>query len=279
MSKSITHTIAVISDGYMKMDGGAVFGQIPKTHWEKRIKPDRLNRISLGLNCLLIRTPEGNVLVDTGAGNKELGKTREDFGLSSSKLNRNLKKEGLGAKDIDIVLLTHLHFDHSGGCTKIDRTGKAIPAFPRAKYYVQEDCWTHANNPNERSYEKHYPDDFKCLEEYNQLNLLKGHYEIIPGVKVWETGGHCSGHQIVQVNCGGEKVMFLGDAVPTPYHIDLANISAYDEHPEETLEQKRELLNEAAKDGWLVIFGHGNGDRAGYLEQRAGELTLRKVNL
>jgi glyoxylase-like metal-dependent hydrolase (beta-lactamase superfamily II) len=279
MSKSIAHSIHVISDGFMKIDGGSVFGQIPKVIWEKKVKADRLNRISLGLNCLLVRTPEGNVLIDTGAGNKEMGNIRESFGLSTSKLNRNLKEQGLGAKDIDLVILTHLHFDHSGGCTKIDRTGKAIPAFPRAKYFVQQNCWDAANHPNERSSEKHYPEDFKCLEEFDQLKLLNGHTEIMPGIKVWETGGHCSGHQIVQINCGGEKVMYLGDVIPTPYHLDLPNIPAYDENPEDTLKQKRELLHEAAKDGWLVIFGHGNGDRAGYLELRGGDITLRKVNL
>ena len=277
--KSETPSIHILSDGIIKLDGGSVFGQVPKTLWEQKTKPDRWNRVSLGLNCLLVRTAHGNMLVDTGVGNKETGKLRETYGLTSSKLGRCLKEEGLSAKDIDIVILTHLHFDHSGGCTKIDRSGKAIPAFPKATYYVQQACWDEAINPNERSEVSHHPEDFSCLQDAGQLTLLNGDAEIIPGVSVRETGGHSSGHQVVQLNCGGEKVVFLGDVIPTPHHLDLSYITAFDQHPEETLEQKRELLAQAAKEGWLVIFGHGNGQRAGYLEWRDGSMTLKPVPL
>ncbi|MBI2855548.1 MAG: MBL fold metallo-hydrolase [Chloroflexi bacterium] len=272
-------SIHILSDGIIKIDGGSIFGQVPKTLWEQKTKPDRWNRVSLGLNCLLVRTAYGNILVDTGVGSKETGKTREAYGLTSSKLGRGLKEEGLAAKDISGVILTHLHFDHSGGCTKIDRSGNAIPAFPKATYYVQQACWDEANNPNERAEVSHHPEDFSCLQDVGQLTLLDGDTEIFPGVWVRETGGHCRGHQVIQLTCGGEKVMFLGDMVPTPHHLDLPYITAFDQHPEETLEQKRELLAQAAKEGWLVIFGHGNGERAGYLERRDGAIILRPVNL
>ena len=277
--KSGTPTIHLLSDGIIKYDGGSVFGQIPKVLWEQRVKPDRWNRISLGLNCLLIRTEHGNVLVDTGVGNKETGKMREVYGLSSSKLSRGLKEVGLAAKDIDKVILTHLHFDHSGGCTKIDRSGRPIPVFPKATYIVQASCWEDAMAPSERGKASHHSEDFACLQDMGQLSLVDGDAEIMPGIWVKDTGGHCLGHQVVQINCGGEKVVFLGDVIPTPHHLSLPYIAAHDQYPEDTLERKKELVAQAVKEGWLVIFGHGSEERAGYLEQRDGAVSLRPVNL
>ena len=276
---SRTPSIHLLSDGIIKYDGGSVFGQIPKVLWEQQVKADRWNRVSLGLNCLLIRTEYGNVLVDTGVGNKETGKLREVYGLSSSKLGKGLKEVGLTAKDIDKVILTHLHFDHSGGCTKIDRSGMPIPVFPKATYIVQASCWESAMTPSERGKAAHHSEDFACLQGAGQLELVDGDAEILPGVWVKETGGHCLGHQVVHVSCGGEKVVFLGDVIPTPHHLALSYIAAYDQYPEDTLERKKELVEQAVKDGWLVIFGHGTEERAGYLEKRDGHVSLRPVNL
>jgi len=272
-------SVHLLSDGIIKYDGGSVFGQIPKMLWEQQVKPDRWNRVSLGLNCLLIRSEHGNVLVDTGVGSKETGKFRDMYGLSSSKLGKGLKAIGLAAKDIDKVILTHLHFDHSGGCTKIDRSGKTIPVFPKATYVVQAACWENAMFPSEREEASHFSDDFACLEEAGQLELVEGDIEILPGIEVKETGGHCLGHQVVHVDCGGDKVVFLGDVVPTTHHLALPCISANDQYPEDTLERKRELLAQAVKDGWLVVFGHGSEEKAGYLEKRNGSVKLIPVKL
>ena len=272
-------TVHLLSDGIIKYDGGSVFGQVPKIVWEQAVKADRWNRISLGLNCLLIRTEHGNVLVDTGVGSKETSRTSAGHSISPSKLGRGLKEVGLAAKDIDMVILTHLHFDHSGGCTKIDRSGRTIPVFPKATHFVQRACWEDAINPSERGTASHHREDFACLQETGQLTLLDGDSEIMPGISVREMGGHCRGNQVVQVNSGGEKVVFLGDIIPTHHHLALPYIAAYDQYPEDTLERKRELLNLAAKEGWLVIFGHGYDERAGYLERRNGGITLRPVKL
>lgn len=272
-------SINLLSDGIIKYDGGSVFGQIPKVVWERQVKADRWNRINLGLNCLLIRTEQGNVLVDTGVGSKETGNLREVHGLSTSKLNKGLKGVGLTAKDIDKVILTHLHFDHSGGCTKIDRSGMPIPVFPKATYIVQESCWENAMTPSERDEASHHSEDFACLQESGQLSLVNGDVEVLPGLWVKETGGHCVGHQVVHINCGGEKVVFLGDVIPTPHHLSLPYIAAHDQYPEDTLERKKELVAQAVKDGWLVIFGHGSEEKAGYLEKRDGFVCLRPVKL
>ena len=132
------------------MDGGAVFGQAPKTDWSLQAKPDRQNRVRLGLNCLLVQTDKMNILVDTGAGLKRTEKLKDDYGLNGNKLVKGLKAVGVTGGDIDVVLLTHLHFDHSGGCTKLDSAGNAVPTFPKATYMVQRACWEEAINPNER---------------------------------------------------------------------------------------------------------------------------------
>ena len=267
-------SIHVINDGSFLVDGGAVFGQIPKAQWERRVKPDRRNRIRLGLTTLLIKTPEKNILIDTGAGSKRADKLKEAHGLNGNKLLRGLREYGLNARDIDIVILTHFHFDHSGGCTKLDRSGNAVPTFPRAEYKVQRSCLEAAKAPNERYEDSYYADDYLPLEQKGMLSLLDGDTEIIPGVTVKAAGGPSTGHQVVLIERGSERVAFASDLIPTHYHLPLAHIPAQDEHPNETLEQKREFLNMAVKGGWLIVFGHGSDDRAGYVEQRNGRLQF-----
>jgi len=275
----MTTSVRVMSDGIVKFDGGTMFGQVPKSVWENKVATDRKNRITLGLNSLLIQIGTHTVLVDAGVGSKELDGEKETYGLVPSRLLKGLKNLGLSPKDIDTVILTHLHFDHSGGCTKLDRTGNLVPTFPRAKYYVQRTCWEDACNPNERRQEIHRKEDFRPIEEKGQLELLDGDSEIYPGLWVRVTDGHARGHQVVLLNHGGERIAFLGDLVPTPHHLDMSAISAFDQFPEETLERKRELLGQAEKEGWLLIFSHGHEQKAGYLERRNGGTYLRPVEL
>ena len=272
-------SIDVVTDGTFLMDGGAVFGQAPKTDWSLQAKPDRQNRVRLGLNCLLVQTDKMNILVDTGAGLKRTEKLKDDYGLNGNKLVKGLKAVGVTGGDIDVVLLTHLHFDHSGGCTKLDSAGNAVPTFPKATYMVQRACWEEAINPNERQNGSLYPEDFMPLEKKGLLTLLDGDTEIAPGVVAKVTSGHSAGHQIVLVECGSERIAFLGDLIPTAYHLPLTRIAAFDQVPNDTLEQKRQLLKMAADGGWLLVFGHGIQHRAGYMEQRNGRATLRPVEM
>ena len=276
---TMTTSVRVISDGIIKLDGGTMFGQVPKVNWENKVPTDRKNRITLGLNSLLIQISGKTVLVDAGVGSKEMDFERETFGLVPSRLMKELRSLGVSPKEIDAVVLTHLHFDHCGGCTRLDRAGNLVPAFPRAKYYVQSVSWNDACSPNERCQEVYREEDFYPIEQKGQLELLDGDTEIFPGLCVRVTDGHAKGHQVVMVNHGGEKIAFLGDLVPTPHHLDLAAISALDQFPEETLERKREFLQEAEKGGWLLIFSHGHQQRAGYLERRNGSTYLRPVDL
>jgi glyoxylase-like metal-dependent hydrolase (beta-lactamase superfamily II) len=269
----------LINDGSFLRDGGCMFGQVPKVSWEEGIKPDRKNRIRLGVNAFLVRTPDSTILVDTGAGFKEADEMKETHGLSAGKLLRRLKDLGVTARDIDTVILTHLHFDHCGGSTRQDRTGKAVPTFPKATYMVQKAAWEEACNPNERSKNSFHPDDFLPLMEKGQLRLLDGDSEIMPGVWTRVTGGHCLGHQVVTINPSGERIAFLGDLIPTPHHIPLQYISAFDQSPQDTLDGKRRFLEMAENEGWLLIFGHGTDNTAGYLDRRNGEVKFRPVEV
>ena len=274
-----TTSVNIVSDGTFLLDGGCVFGQVPKAQWELYTKPDRRNRIRLALNCLLIQTPNANILVDTGAGSKRPEKLKEAYGLNGNKLLKGLRALGLTARDIDIVVLTHLQFDHGGGCTKLDRSGSAVPTFTKAQYMVQRSCWDQAINPSERYAGSFYEDDFLPLEEKGLLTFLDGDSEIIPGVTVKVNDGPAAGHQIVLIERGSEKIAYVSDLIPTPYHLPLPYIPALDEQPNNTLDQKRELLKMAVDGGWLLIFGHGHEHRAGYVQQRNGHAQLQPVEI
>jgi glyoxylase-like metal-dependent hydrolase (beta-lactamase superfamily II) len=271
--------VKIISDGVIKMDGGCMFGPVPKVTWESSVVTDRKNRMTLGLNCLLLQVSGRNVLVDTGVGSKDIDHDKESLGLVPSRLLKGLKAVGLAPKDIHAVVLSHLHFDHSGGCTRLDRAGNLVPTFSKARYYVQSKCWDEACHPNERTNGSHRAENYMPIDDRGQLELLDGDREILPGLNVIVTDGHAPGHQMVMFNHGGERVVYLGDIVPTPHHLNLAAISAFDSSPQITLEQKKELLSQAERQGWLLTFSHGHDVRAGYLERRGGMGFLRKVDL
>ena len=266
--------IKVLTDGTLMMDGGTAFGQVPKTEWETHIKCDRRNRIRLGINTLVVKTPHSNILVDTGAGSKRTDSFKDSHSINGNKLLRGLKEVGLNSREIDVVILTDLHFDHSGGCTKLSRDGTPVPIFPNAKHIVQESCWDEATSPNERYENSFYSDDFMPVEEKGLLELISGDREITNGIKVRLTDGPSKGHQIVFVDMGGEKVVFAGDLIPTEHHLNLEYIAASDEFPNETLVQKKELLDMAMNEGWLIVFGHGQEHKSGYVENWNGKAHL-----
>lgn len=277
MSKTNGTALAIISDGTIKLDGGLVFGQIPRMTWEELARPDRRNRVNLGLNCLLIRNGGNCTLIDTGVGNKDPDLLKERYGLSRSSLLKNLRGMGVSPKEVTHVVLTHLHTDHCGGSTRLDRSGEAVPTFPSATYFVQTAAWEEAVAPNERACTAYLSDDFLPLKERNQVCFVDGDAELAPGIRVRVTGGHCKGHQMVIINHGGERVAYMGDLVPTHHHLNMSCIGATDLFPEETLEIKRGVFQEAERHGWLMVFSHGLETRAGYLEKRRGELQFRPV--
>lgn len=271
--------VNLISDGVMKVDGGCMFGPVPKVDWENTVATDRRNRITLGLNCLVIQACGKKVLVDTGVGPKDTDIYRDSLGLVPSRLIKGLRGLGLTHKDIDIVILTNLRLEHCGGCTRLDRQGNVVPTFPNARYYVQSTCWEEARRPDEVPFDTFQADNYLPMQERGQLELLDGDAEILPGLKIVMSDGHNGGHQIVLLIHGGERVAFLGDLVPTPYHLELTAIPAFDFSPAATLAQKRAVLAQAEREGWLLVFSHGHDTKAGYLERRRGRPYLRPVDL
>ena len=269
-----SNSVYIVSDGTLMVDGGSAFGQVPRTEWETQIKPDRRNRIRFSMNSMVIKTPTCNILVDTGAGSKRTDQLKESHHINGNKLTRNLKQIGLNARDIDIVVLTHLHFDHSGGCTKLNRSGSAVPIYPKARHIIQKSCWNEAISPNERYQSSFYEDDFLPLEEKGLIDMIDGDSEIAPGVTLKVANGPSRGHQMVLVDTGSERVVFAGDLIPTPHHLQPNFIAATDEFPNDTLVQKKELLEMAMKDGWIIVFGHGQENRSGYVEEWNGKPHL-----
>ena len=269
--------VTIISDGVFKVDGGAIFGRIPKMMWENLVSTDRKNRLTMGLNCLLLQLNGRNILIDTGVGPKNDYRDKELYGLVPSRLMRSLKGIGLGPRDIDAVVLSHLHFSHAGGATRMDRLGDMVPSFPKATYYVQRQSWEDAQQPSLRNAEAFRIEDFAPIAERGQLELLDGDTELFPGLNLIVTDGHCAGHQIAIFNHGGERIVYLGDLVPTPHHLGLTVISSFDYEPEATLGQKQDILSDAEKQGWLLVFPHGHETRAGYLERRQDMSYLRPV--
>ncbi|MQG47164.1 MAG: MBL fold metallo-hydrolase [SAR202 cluster bacterium] len=280
--KMTTNTLAVrvVSDGTFLLDGGPLFGQVPKTLWERTAKPDRKNRVRLGLNSLLIKTAHGNVLVDAGIGSREPDVNRTVYGHASSKLVRDLRRQGVSVRDINYVILTHLAFFHSGGATRLDREGNIIPTFPKAKFLIQRRAWEEAFNPNERAAPVYGTgsEHLKVLEKRDMIRLIDGDTEIVPGVHTVVTDGYSDGHQVVMINTGSEKIVYLANLIPTPNHIPLAYITAYDRYPDQSLAMKKEMLERCEKEGWLMVFAHGYHQVAGYLERRKGTVHFKEVN-
>jgi glyoxylase-like metal-dependent hydrolase (beta-lactamase superfamily II) len=256
--------VFALSDGMFALDGGAMFGVVPRVFWQKTNPPDDRNRISLALRPLLIKTPQALVLIDTGVGDFRNDKFRDIYRIQQPPtLPATLRAAGFAPENVTHVVNTHLHFDHAGGDTAPDGSGGFRPTFPKAKYYIQRREWELANRPDIRSRASYIPDDFRAIEAAGQLVLIDGAQEITPGVTVLHTGGHTGGHQSVVVEVksqksevGGRKLVYWGDLIPTASHINVPYVMGYDTAPLQTIEQKERLLKSAAQEHWLMCFEH-----------------------
>jgi glyoxylase-like metal-dependent hydrolase (beta-lactamase superfamily II) len=254
--------VHAIQAGGQKLDGGAMFGVVPKPLWERKIPADERNRIQLGMRCLLIEHDSGLILVDTGAGNKENEKFHDIYGIENrgendaTQLEDGLRDLRFHPSDISLVINTHLHFDHAGGNTARTADGKIIPTFPNAKYFVQAGEFEWATHPNERTGASYFPHNYIPLRDSGQLQLVTGATEIVPGVSVVPTPGHVPHHQSIRVECDGEVAFYLGDIVPTSFHLPLPWIMGYDVEPLVTLETKRRVLKQASEEEWVLVFEH-----------------------
>lgn len=271
--------LRLLTDGSIRLDGGVLFGQVPKSQWQNWMSADRRNRVKLSLNCLLVRIGQRNFLIDTGVGPKHSKEERDQFGLSTSQLLSELRSHGVNPGDVHGVVLTSLHFEHTGGCTRVNRRGEFIPTFPNATYYAQREALEEATSPTDRHVNGYVPNDYMPLYESGRLQLVDGEETIVPGLQARRASGPYRGHQIVVITHGGERIAVLGDLVPTHYHLLPECIAASDLHPEETMHTKSGVLDEAVRDGWILVFSHETDMPSGYIQERGGRRSLRPVAL
>ena len=247
----------VVSGGRMRLDGGNMFGVIPKVMWSRAIEPDDRNRIPLDTKCLLVRAGDRTLLVDTGYGSKATERERDRHELEVGRpLVKNLSRLGLTPDEIDIVILTHLHFDHVGGCTVLDGSGKVRPTFPRARHIIQRAEWEDASADLPELAGAYFSRDFVPLEEAGQVELIEGDAELLPGVSVRLVGGHTRGHQMVHLASGDRHAIYPCDLCPTSSHLRTFWNVAYDQYPLDQRRIKPRVLGEAADKGWAVLFAH-----------------------
>lgn len=249
--------LATVSGGRFRIDGGTMFGVVPKPLWERVAPPDERNTIPQATNCLLVRSPGRVVLIDTGYGSKLTEKQRRHIEAEpGDPLAASLAAAGVGTEQVDLVLLTHLHFDHTGGATRRDESGTLVPAFPNAEYVVQRQEWelAVADLPELRG---SYPaENFIPLAESGRLRLIDGDVEVAPGIRSLVTGGHTPGHQAFVIESGGATAVYLGDLCPTTRHLRTLWCMGYDLDLLATRKAKRALLGRVADEGWLALFDH-----------------------
>jgi glyoxylase-like metal-dependent hydrolase (beta-lactamase superfamily II) len=260
----------ILSDGHLLLDGGAMFGVIPKPLWEKRSPADARNRITLAMNCLLIKAAGKRILVETGAGDKMNAKLRDIYGLDGPRLIDRLRDYGLEPGDIDIVIDTHLHFDHCGGNTRVEKD-KILPVFPNARYIAQKAEFDHAMNPTDRDRASFFQQNYLPLAQTGKLSLIEGDRTIVPGVDVIVVPGHTANMQCVKLTGGGKTAFLFADLVPTTAHLPLPWIMGYDLYPMTTLENKKKWIPEVVREGWLALFSHDATVPAAYLRDRDGQ--------
>lgn len=248
--------LTVITDRTYTLDGGAFFGVVPKTLWNRQAPCDERNLIRCGLNSLVARRDNATVLIETGCGDKLDDKQMRVWNVDPRRdyLER-LAAAGIAPDSVDIVINTHLHYDHCGWNT-VRRAGRVQPAFPRARYYVQRVEWEHARRQHERDRMSYLTDNYDPLLEAGRMNLLEGDRELLPGLKVAVLPGHTRGMQAVTIESAGETACYISDLLPTHWHIKPSWVMGFDLFPLETIDNKHRILARAARERWLMVFTH-----------------------
>ena len=265
-------------DGYFRLDGGAMFGVVPKTLWEKRAPADARNRITMAMRPLLVTGAGPPMIIDAGCGDKMDAKSADIYGFDRREnLDVTMARAGIRAEDIEVVLASHLHFDHAGGFTAKDGSGAVRPRFPNARYLVNDGEWDDATHPHERNRASYFAENYVPLREAGVLDLLPDDQVIAPGIRVRRTGGHTRFHQIVYIESAGKTAVFAADLIPTTAHVDVPWIMAYDLYPMETLEFKRAFVAEAVEREYIVFFEHDPTIPAGYLRKEGRRLYVEPI--
>jgi glyoxylase-like metal-dependent hydrolase (beta-lactamase superfamily II) len=257
--------LTAVSDGIYRLDGGAFFGVVPKIMWEKKVKADTQNYVPAGLNSVVVRTGRETILIETGIGNKMAERLVRIFG-QPAKLLDNLGAAGISPDDIDIVINTHLHFDHCGWNTVV-QDGQLVPTFPKAKYYAPEGEWQHGRLQLERDAISYISENYDPLIKTGQMELLHGDREIVPGVSVKVFPGHTQHMQAVIISGGGRTACYISDLIPTSAHIDLTWGMAFDVLPLQTIESRKRYYAQSIPEKWLTMFTHDPNMPWAYVEK------------
>jgi glyoxylase-like metal-dependent hydrolase (beta-lactamase superfamily II) len=263
--------ITLVRAGFYWWDGGAMFGVVPKTLWGKKFEPDELNRVRMGFNCYVIRTGEHSILVETGAGDKPDSKARQRMKLPNTgpDLRDVLSSSGIDPETIDIVVNTHLHFDHCGGNTFVSN-GVAKPAFPRARYFTRRGEWEHAHTRHIRDSVSYIDANYDPLVETGQMQLVEGDFEVAPGIDMKLAPGHNRDMAVLTASSKGQTFCFFSDLIPTAAHVTPSWVAAFDLFPLEAIDNKIRWLGDAARGNWLCGYGHDPEVSFARIEMKAG---------
>ncbi len=268
-----------VDTGGFILDGGAMFGIVPKVLWQREIPADEKNCIPLKARSLLIEGEGRNILVDTGLGDKLSEKLKKIYEVDqdSTNIDTSLSKYGLSRGDITDVIITHLHFDHAGGSTFI-KDGKAVPTFPNAIYYIQKDQWEEAINPTARNAASYMKENFMPLKESGVLKLIEGPEKLFKNVDIIVTNGHTRGQQHPLVKGETCSLFYCADLIPTSAHLPLRWHTAYDNYPMTIIKEKRKLLDRALKENWILFFEHDPDIAAATIKQGEKNVMIdRKI--
>jgi methylmalonyl-CoA epimerase len=269
--------LTTLHDGPFRLDGGAMFGVVPRPLWSAKAPPDDRHRIQLAMRPLLVEASWGRMIVDCGAGDKMSAKERDIYALDRSRtLDHALSEVRLSSDSIDVALASHLHWDHFGGAT-VREHGGLRPRFPRAQYVIRGAEWEDATHPHERNRASYLQDDFVPLKDAGAAVFFEGDATIRPGVRVVRTGGHTGQHQIVFVESAGRTAVFVADLIPTTAHLQDAWVMGYDLFPMETLAFKKRFIRDAIDREYLIFFEHDPQIAAGYIREQAGRRFVEQV--
>lgn len=252
------YRVEIIPDTEFHLDGGAMFGVIPRNLWAQVCPPDEQNRIRMNMNCVFVDTGSEKVLIETGIGDKWSTKQVALYSIQRRRsLGDSLKRiAGIGPEEVSIVVNTHLHFDHAGGNTRLDETATPVPGFPNARYFVSKAELEHAESPSERDRASYLPENWAPLRASGQLEPRDSHYEVVPGLQMETYPGHNRSMQCWRLERGAQTIFGFADLVPMRAHVKFPWIMGYDLYPVETLAAKKELLPRAVREGWLCLFYH-----------------------
>lgn len=275
------YRIEIVSDAEFRLDGGAMFGVVPRVVWEKVSPPDDFNRIRLHTNCLFVETKTEKILVETGIGEKWTDKQMQMFGIVREKpLAETLyEKTGCQPSDVSIVVNTHLHFDHCGGNTIRNERGEIVPQFPNARYFISESEFKHAENPSERDRASYLSENWRVLQASGQLELKPDDYEVFEGLTMRQTRGHNAAMQTACLQSGDETLFCFADLIPTRHHLPLAWIMGFDLYPLETLANKKKFLPFAAAKNWLCLFYHDADAPLYRIKNKEGKFSAEEFPL